>query len=220
MDNDSLYKEYSIGAFGQVLKDKLGIEAASVTIMKRKDSCYTVEVSRKKYRDVPYLDIKAKLPCFEKNICDYRPQGLVNKEYREKILALWLEYVSGKYEDYSEYYDPEMYIGVTCFDELCFERFAREEKQLVLKYLISTLGKAPEKIYASSEPGISIVYNTFDYLKLKLHKESVKAQVCDGIIDLAKEYAEKKYGRLECRLNVKIFHTRSKGYDYYLTRED
>ena len=220
MDNDSLCKEYPVREFAQVLKDKLGIETGAVTVIMRKDSCYSVEVSWKKYRDVPYLDINAKLPSFEKIICEYRPQGLANKEYHEKILALWLEYVSAKYEDYSEYYDPQMYIGVNCFDDLCYERFAREEKQRVLRYLIGALGKAPEKIYASSEPGISIVYSTFDYMRLRLNIASVKASICDGVIDLAKEYAQKKYGPLTCRLNVKIIHTRSKEYDYFLSRED
>lgn len=219
MDNDILPKEYSVGAFSKILKDKLGIEAGAVKITKRKDSWFVVE-DKKKAREVPYLDIQAKLPDFEKIICDYRPKGLVNKEYHEKILALWLKYVTGKYEDYSEYYDPQMYIGVVCFDDLCYERFAREEKQLVLRYLMGALGKEPFKIYASSEPGISIVYNTFDYLRLKLNKASVKAGIRDGVIDLAKEHVEKKYGQLECRLDVRIFHTRSKANDYYLTRED
>ena len=220
MTDDRLPKEYSVGAFGKILKDKLGIETGAVTIIKRKDSWAAVEEKRKIVRSVPYLSIKARVPDFEKIICDYRPQGLVNKEYHEKILALWLKYVSGKYGDYSEYYDPEMFIGAECFDDECYERFAREEKQLVLRYLISTLGKAPDKIYASSEPGISIVYSTFDYLSLKLNIASVKDGVRNGVTDLAKDYVEKKYGKLECRLNVRIFHTRSKEYDYFLTRED
>ena len=120
MNDISLPKEYSVGAFSKIMKDKLGIEAGAVKITKRKDSWFAVE-DKKKAREVPYLDIQAKLPDFEKIICDYRPKGLVNKEYHEKILALWLEYVSGKYEDYSEYYDPQMYIGVVCFDDLCYE---------------------------------------------------------------------------------------------------
>ncbi|MBO4449935.1 MAG: hypothetical protein J5777_05075 [Clostridiales bacterium] len=200
------------------MKDKLGIEAVSVTIMKRSDSVYTAFGKNKR---VPYLYIKAKVPDYERIICENRPQGLVNEEYFQKISAVWFDYVSAKYEDYKEYYDPQMYIGTHCFDDECYERFAREQKDLVERFLIRTLGKAPEKLYASGLPGFNIVYGTIDFWRLKLGNDEVQSKIRDGIIELAKENVEKKYGPLTCNLDVRFYHPKMKGYNgYWLFRED
>lgn len=215
---NTIGKRYPANDFIPVLKDKLGIEAADVWIMKRSDSIFATE---KKYRLVPYLDIKAKQADYEKIVCDYRPQGLVNEEYYKKISAVWLDHVSAKYEDYGEYYDPKMFIGTDCFDDECFEMFAREQKKLVEQYLKESLGKAPDRIYASSVPGIYIVYSTVDYLFLNLGKEERRNRIRDGIIGIARDHVEKKYGSLTCNLEVKIYHPHMKEYNGYgLSRED
>lgn len=211
-------KRYPVNDFIPVLRDKLGIEAVDVWIMKRRDSFFA---AGKKHKTVPYLNIKVKHADYEKIICDYRPQGQVNEEYSQKILAVWLDYVSAKYEDYQEYYDPRMYIGTDCFDDECFEMFAREQKQLVKQYLERFLGKAPDKIYASSMPGIYIVYSTLDYMFLNLGNDGLRNKVRDGIIGLAREHVEKQYGELTCNLDVKFYHPRMKEYNGYgLSRED
>lgn len=207
-----------VSDFIPVLKDKLGIEAPDVWIMKRSDSVFA---AGKKHKTVPYLEIKAKHSDYEKIICDYRPQGLVNEDYYQKISAVWFDYVSSKYEDYGEYYDPKMYIGTDCFDDECFEMFAREQKPLVKQYLTDFLGKAPDKIYASSMPGIYIVYSTLDYLFLNLGKDEFRNKVRDGIIKLARDHVEEKHGELTCNLDVKFYHPRMKEYNGYgLSRED
>ena len=211
-------KSYPEDDFIQVLKERLGIEAVSITIMKRSDSVFTVAGKNKQ---VPYLKIKVKQPYYEKIVCDHKPQGLVNEEYFEKIRTVWFEYSSGKYVDYKEYYDSKMYIGTSCFDDECFTRFARENKQIIEQYLLKTLGKAPAKIYASSMPGINIVYSTADFELLNLKDDQKRNKACDGIIGLARESVGKEYGPLTCRLDIRFYHPEMKEYNGYgLSRED
>ena len=60
-----------VSDFIPVLKDKLGIEAPDVWIMKRSDSVFA---AGKKHKTVPYLEIKAKQ-------ADYDQLRLENNEY-------------------------------------------------------------------------------------------------------------------------------------------
>lgn len=105
--------------------------------------------------------------------------GLCNEKYVSEIKGIWRLLCEKHGMDLDEFFDANMYIGAERFETLCFVSFAYEQKELVRKYLVQNLNKEPRDIYASSMPGINIVYETKDYKFLSIEREQTK--LADGI---------------------------------------
>ena len=199
--------------FIPVLEKELGIKAESVEIMLRSCSCFADG-----NKIVPYLSIRVIGEIYY-DLVTSPNQGLAKEEYFLKIRTLWREYVEAKGYDKNDYYDSKLYIGISSYDNKCFEDFAKNQKDAVERYLVNAYGVSPRKVYSSSMPGLIIVYETADYERLGLQEKTPAIQ--NAIIGLAKEYVTQKYGSLMCRLNVTVKHPDMTDYNgYFLSRED
>ena len=132
---------------------------------------------------------------------------------------MWREYVEAKGYDKKDYYDSKLYIGISSYDNWCFADFAKTQKDAVEKYLIKTFGVIPRKVYSSSMPGMTVVFETADYERLGIKDKTPEIQ--SVIIELAKEYVTQKYCPMMCRFNVTVTHPDMSDYNgYFLARED
>jgi len=98
--------------------------------------------------------------------------------------------------------------------------FAREQKTQIGRYLYKTLRREPWMIYASSSPGVNIIYETEDYKELKI--EERREKLSEDICRMAAEYVKEQYGEdIPCLLSVRFYHPEQKGFNGYgLSRED
>lgn len=146
--------------------------------------------------------------------------GLCNEKYASEIKGIWRLICEKHGMDLDEFYDANMYIGAERFETLCFVSFAYEQKELVRKYLIQNLNKEPRDIYASSMPGINIVYETKDYKLLSIEREQTK--LADGIKRLAMDYVRGITPIVtDCNLHISFFHPAMANYNGYgLARQD
>ena len=138
----------------------------------------------------------------------------------KKIIPyLRISVIGEVYYDIDDCYDSKMYIGISSFDNSCFAEFAKTQKARVEEYFVNRFGVRPKKIYSSSLPGITVVYEMSDYKSLELADKTSDIQ--KDIIEIAKDYVDRKYGPLMCRLNVSIMHPKMDNYNSYgLSRED
>ena len=77
-------------------------------------------------------------------------------------------------------------MGVERFETRCFANFAYSQKEMVRNYLVRALGVQPKEVLASSLPGVNIVYETVDYLRLGLDKK--KDTLSEKIQEMALQY--------------------------------
>lgn len=141
--------------------------------------------------------------------------------FDKKILPLWREYLVAKGADLEACYDTKMYIGASYFDKHCYADFAYGQKDKVQDYLRNTLGTQPRNVYASSKPGVNIVYETEDYERMNLGDADKSDKVRNAITDMARTYVEDKFGPIEFHFDVAIWHPKMQGYNGYgLARED
>ena len=201
------------------LRDRLGIEAVDANVLERRNSCFGRDKKGETVK-VPYLRINARGESYRK-IIESERMGLVNDGYFAKILPLWREYLEAKGADLEEFYDTHMYIGASYYDKLCYADFAYGQKAKVQEYLRNTLGTAPRSVYASSMPGVNVVYETADFERMNLTDSNKYDKIKNGIIAMAREYVEGKFGTVEFHFDAKIWHPKMKGYNGYgLARED
>ena len=204
-------------SFISKLKEKLDLNIADIEVMNLKESCFIAPKSDKK---VPYLKLFAVSDSYERIIGEPERMGLVNKKVRSDILSLWSDCVMDCHEEENGFFDDQMYIGVNRYETVCYARFAYDHKNEVNSYLVKRLNKAPRDIYASSAPGINIVYETNDYNDLGI--ENIKDELISNIIKMAKDSVRASIGcDVECSLSVKFWHPKMEGYHgYYLARQD
>lgn len=140
--------------------------------------------------------------------------------YKNIAVSAWQKAVreSGLASD--EYYDSDMHIGASNMHRKYLEEFARGRKRQIREYLYKTLHGEPWRIYASSTPGVYIVYETEDYKKLEI--ESCGEKLAEDIRKMAGEYVKQQYGaEIPCWLSVEFLHPEMEGYNGYgLSRED
>ncbi len=149
-----------------------------------------------------------------------RSMGLCSEEQRMGILECWKS-VCIKYNvNLEEYYDPDMYVGVERFETRCFANFAYSQKEMVRNYLVRALGVQPKEVLASSLPGINVVYETVDYLRLGLDKK--KETLSEKIQEMALQYVREIVPMVtECNLKITFYHPMMKEYNGYgLRRQD
>ena len=213
------YRAAQVNDFIPWLRDRRGIEAVEVTIMKRGSSSFSREKNGDHVR-VPYLRINARGASY-REIIESEAMGLVNDGYYEKILPVWHEYLQSKNADMDECYDADMYIGASYYDKLCYCDFAYGQKEKVKEYLWASVGKTPRDLYASTLPGLNIVYETADFKKLKLNDPERIEKIKNDIFNMAREFVEDNYGPAEFHFNVTVWHPKMQCYNGYgMARED
>jgi len=198
------------------LQQKLNISVALVVVTLRSDSSYAVEGGKR----VPYLRLHTLNDTYKRIIGMPERMGLCSEEQRMGILECWKS-VCIKYNvNLEEYYDPDMYVGVECFETRCFANFAYSQKEMVENYLVRALGVQPKEVLASSLPGINIVYETVDYLRLGLDKK--KETLSEKIQEMALQYVREIVPMVtECKLKITFYHPMMKEYNGYgLRRQD
>ena len=213
MDGNQSGSKDQVPGFIPVLEEKLGIRVSFVELIKRSNSCFS---TGKKI--IPYLRISVIGEVYYELVTN-PSQGLLNDRYFAKVRDLWREYIESTGADIDDCYDSKMYIGISSFDNSCFAEFAKTQKARVEEYFVNRFGVRPKKIYSSSLPGITVVYEMSDYKSLELADKTPDIQ--KDIIEIAKDYVDRKYGPLMCRLNVSIMHPKMDNYNSYgLSRED
>lgn len=198
------------------LQQKLNISVALVVVTLRSDSSFIVSPRRR----VPYLRLHTLKDSYKKIIGMPERMGLCSEEQRTGILECWKS-VCIKYNvNLEEYYDPDMYVGVECFETRCFANFAYSQKEMVRNYLVRALGVQPKEVLASSLPGINIVYETVDYLRLGLDKK--KDTLSEKIQEMALQYVREIVPMVtECKLKITFYHPMMKEYNGYgMRRQD
>ena len=204
-----------VPGFIPVLEEKLGIRVSSVELIKRSNSCFSNSTGKKM---LPYLRISVIGEMYY-DLVTNPGQGLLKDRYFAKVRDLWREYLESSGSDKDECYDSKMYIGISSFDNSCYAEFAKTEKGRVEEYLVGCFGIKPKKIYSSSLPGITVVFETSDYMRLELADKT--ADIQKDIIEIAEDFVGRKYGPLMCRLNVSVMHPKMDNYNSYgLSRED
>ena len=140
--------------------------------------------------------------------------------YSNITLPAWREAVRETGLPFDDYYDNEMHIGADNVHREYYEMFAREQKTQIGRYLYKTLRREPWMIYASSSPGVNIIYETEDYKELKI--EERREKLSEDICRMAAEYVKEQYGEdIPCLLSVRFYHPEQKGFNGYgLSRED
>ena len=206
-----------ISRFIKAMKESLNLNIAEVSFDRRSDSFFSAGEDS---RVVPYLRLMALGKSYDELIGEPERMGLVDESRVPEIRTLWRETLDRNAEDYNEWYDELMYIGIGRYDDLCFSKFAYEHKDEVFNYLVKRLGKPPKAVYASSSPGINIVYETADYKTLMI--EYKQDNMIYDIKEMAKQFVKKEYGgEIVCNLHVKFWHPEMQGYSGYgLSRQD
>lgn len=202
--------------FKKELKNNLNIDVALTEIMLRSDSCFRVNGGE----SVPYLTIYTLGDSYEQMIGMPEHMGLCDEKAKSKIIQIWRS-VCIKYGlRLAEYYDSRMYVGITRFETLCFSSFAYTKKEVVQEFLLHTLHIKPRNIYASSMPGINIVYETKDYKQLNIGEKQV--WLANEIKELAIKYVSEYTPMVkECNLRITFYHPEMKTYNAYgLARQD
>ena len=199
------------------LRQKLDLNIADIKVRSLSESCFIAPDSAKK---VPYLKLRALSDSYDRIIGTPERMGLVNKEIRSDILMLWSKTLETDPELKEDFYDPDMYIGADRYETVCYSQFAYESKDDVNTYLTDKLKKSPRGIFASSSPGINIVYETDDYHMLGI--DDIKDELVNDIIKMARDSVRKKFGcEIECNLCVKFWHPAMENYNGYgLARQD
>jgi len=202
--------------FKEEIKQKLNVDVALTEITLRSDSCYGVGKSQK----VPYLRLYTLKDSYEQIIGNPERMGLCDEEQKRKIAEIW-RFICVKHNlNLDEYYDSNMYVGAERFETMCFSAFAYTQKESVGDYLLKALQTKPRDIFASSMPGVNIVYETADYERLDL--ENKQEELSKKIKELAIEYVYKIAPIVtECNLKVTFYHPKMKTYSGYgLARQD
>lgn len=206
--------------FKSKAKDK-GFEICMVQITMLKDSCYAVKRGDFHER-VPYLRIYVNgEENFEKVRKENINQGLVNKESEIILRDLWLEVCKEKNLDMKQVYDPQMYVGVGRVEETLYTYFARKYKPQIQTIIENIIGCAPRDLFASSMPGINIVFEQETYERYQV---AAKEKVLEEKLkDLAIKTVKAITNGMEVKgnLHVKCWHPKMQGYSGYgLARED
>ena len=214
-NRSSLLMDFS-NVFITSMKDKLNIDVADATVLKRTDSYFAADNGKR----VPCLKIMTKGNSYERLIGHPERMGLIDDSLREKVLEIYRESLDENDLEYSDYYDSMMYIEVSRYEKICYSDYAYNHKDEVEHYLKILIGKTPKSIYASSVPGLNIVYETEDYLSLKL--EDRKDEIQGKIRNMADAFVEGKYGPgIKMDFKVTFWHPQMPGYNGYgLTRQD
>ena len=207
--------DYS-NVFKTSMKTQLNIDVVEATVLKRTDSYFAADKGKR----VPYLKLLAKGKSYERLIGHPERMGLIDDSSREKVLEIYRASLDRNDSEYSEYYDSKMYIGVSRYEEMCYSDYAYNHKNEVEHFLKTLLGKTPKSVYASSAPGLNIVYDTKVYHSLKL--EDRKNEIQGKIRDMADAFVEGKYGLgIKIDFEVKLWHPQMQGYNGYgLARQD
>lgn len=202
-----------IDSFITRVKKELGFDIKYVRIVQRKDS-HSLE--NREYGVVPYLNL---FPVRE--TCEKLWDGPHNTDYSKMdgIKTIWRECVEQSEVIKSEYYDKKMHFTIQCFENMCYESYARYHKYEVENYFLRRFKLRPKAILASSVPSLNIVFETEDYERLDLaHFES---SIQKDIKAMADRCVESHYGHLDCDFKVNIYHPKKAGYSSYgMYRED
>ena len=201
------------------VKERTGIEISVAEINPRAVSHYAV-MTEAGAVCVPFLTLFTFGGSFSDAIREPEGSGLAKDEVAAAVRDIWRG-ICGEFTlDAAELYDDRMYIGVQKTETVCFEYFARTQKNAVREYVIRETGREPQSIYASSLPSLTIVFSHEDYEAADI---GLKAQaLADGIRALAAAFVRDKSGlELENTLKVAFMHPEMSGYNGYgLSRED
>lgn len=204
----------------QMLKSELGIEIIGIRIVSRNESIISISRDESHIR-IPCLYLLMAEDEYNKilDTPDSRRTEILNDEIRNKVIMVWLKVIRETGLSPENYYDNAMQIGTTNVDRRYYTEFARTQKAQIRDYLVKKLHTGPRDVYASSLPGVSIVYETDDYIRLKI--DECQDELTEGIRKMAEEYVRKKYGYVPCVLSVWFYHPGMAGYNGYgLARED
>lgn len=200
------------------LAEKYGIRVHHIDLKSRKDSHFGVPDGTS-YRNVPFLSLCVYESSYEK-ICKNRAMGLADDEIAQQVRSL-IKNSDMEQSKKEECYDKEMYIGVLSWDEFCYRDFVYNHKAQIQECIYEILSVNPSNIYASSLPGINIVYTTEDYRKYSI--ATYEEKIRERIIKLADDFVQKKYcEKLDNgRFSVKVWNPDMQGYSAYgLARQD
>lgn len=202
--------------FKEEIKKKFNIDVALTVITLRSDSCFVVGKSQK----VPYLKLYTLKDSYEQIIGNPERMGLCSEEQKRKIAEIWHSICVKHSLNLDEYYDSKMYVGAERFETMCFSAFAYTQKEIVCYNLLETLQTKPRDIFASSMPGVNIVYETADYERLNLEEKT--EELSEKIKELAINYVHGISPIVtECNLKVTFYHPKMENYNGYgLARQD
>lgn len=204
----------------RMLKDELGMSVLGIRIVSRSESIIHTGVNGNHIR-IPCLYLLMAEDEYNKSLDtpDSRRTEILKDEIRKKIIPVWLKVIRETGLSPENYYDNSMQIGAINVDRRYYTEFARSQKEQIREYLNRHLHQEPWQIYASSQPGVNIVYKTEDYISLQI--EEWQDELTEGIRKLAEEYVRRKYGYVPCVLSVRFYHPRMVGYNGYgMARED
>lgn len=200
---------------------KHGITICAVKILIRRDSCFAVG-SKMQHRLVPYLKV---ITNGEKNYerlkSSHPNTGLVKDEAAAVIRQLWHDICVEMSLNLEQLYDEDMYIGVVQAEEIFYTYYARNCKQQVGAIVRNIIGCMPRDIYASSMPGVNLVFETADYQRFQVELKTKKLE--EKIRESAKIVVQGLTGGVEvpCTLQVCCYHPGMPTYNGYgLARED
>ena len=198
-----------------------GIEICAVLLTKVKDSCYAVRRGTFTER-VPYFKIYVRgEELYDKLKSEHPNDGLVNNETEILLKDLWLSVCKEKNMELEQIYDPKMYVGVSRVEEMLYTYFARNYKLQILDIIKSIIGCAPRSLYASSLPGINIVFQEDIYERYKVAEKEKKLVEKIEALAFKTVKAITDGVEVDCVLQVKCWHPKMQGYNGYgLARED
>ena len=202
----------------EYIKNELGIKLHHIKIMRRSNSMYAVK-TKDSHRRVPYFDMYVYASSYDSVIGEYRNMGLASKEIAGKIID-FIGKLDATGFDREECYDPEMYVGVHCWDWFCYCDYVYGNKPEIEKLIFEIL-PVEARVYSASLPGVNIVYETEDYVNYKIeeYEERIKA----AIIKAADEFVLDKYSESLSNegFYVGIWHPKKNGYNGYgIARQD
>ncbi len=202
--------------FKKEIKKQLNIDVALTVITLRSDSCFVVGKSQK----VPYLKLYTLKDSYEQIMGNPERMGLCSEVQKAKISEIWYSICVKHNLNLDEYFDSKMYVGATRFETMCYSAFAYIQKEIVHDYLLKTLQTKPRDIFASSMPGVNIVYETEDYERLNIEEKT--EELSEKIKELAINYVHGISTIVtECNLKVTFYHPKMENYNGYgLARQD
>ena len=202
------------------IKEKAGIDISFAEIKPRATSQHVVMTDEGATMRVPFLILYTLGNCFNDAIREPEGLGLAKDSVADAVRDIW-RVICGDFKlDRSELYDRQMYIGIQKTESVCFDYFARTQKNSVREYVARETGREPQSIFASSIPALTIVFSREDYEAAGIDEKA--AALSNGICALAAAFVREKTGlELENTLHVAFMHPKMSEYNGYgLSRED
>ncbi|MBQ6734638.1 MAG: hypothetical protein IJR00_06995 [Lachnospiraceae bacterium] len=211
-DRTDDYAEY----FCDLAREQAGLDFRLVRIIPRQKS---IIVNRERIR-IPVLGMLTLGDTYEKMIHGTK-NASVSPSRSAELLPLWKKTAAHFWNnEMSEYYDSDMDLFVKRYEDICYMSFAYDQKRMVKDYLRERLPIPMHEVFASSAPGLHIVYGRAEYEKMRIGE--LQEELREEIREMARKYVASVYGfPMECDFSVTFWHREMENYNGYgLARQD